>query len=919
VLVLKGQVERRHDVIVQVGGDAARIVPVFPEAEEAVGVEGALSRRAEPLLPVDVSLAGGIRTGARINAPVPISVRIVPAVGALHRYNLAERAGLHDIADFVPPRPGERLHTDLHHSFRLAHLRGNLRRFIESMGHRLFAVHITSAIERRQCDRGVPVVGSSDEYRVDVLAVEQFLMMRVLLRIGRLLCRARQPRLIDVTERDDSNVAFFASAMERHVEEPGASGAEPDDGSVDAVVRSENAAVGGERGGNSRYAVDEIPSCDANLHGRIVSEIPHILEPMRHKRTWLALGVVLAAAGLYSALALWRAARALRTSAEQIEREARIPFTADALDPQVPAGFETLAAPAGFRDATIFGGRIFIGGGSGLFEYDGNGVLVNRFRTGIELPAAPVTALATGAGGGSAMPELWIATAGEGALAYDGAHFRHIRPDAAAFRDIRSILPLATGRVLFGTDKSGVLAFDGTQLSTLHPSLAGVHVTALAGEEASLWIGTRDSGVLHWHAGELDHFGEEEGLPDAHVFSITVAGDTAYAATVLGIAEIRERRVQRVLAQGFAVQSVVQEGAELLAGTLDEGLVRVLLDAKTRPVANESAECANCTIQRVLHTPDAVLALTSDGLYRIGARRTEWTPVLKAEDARLADRNISALAPDSNGRLWVGYFDRGLDIFDPAGGPARHVEDDVVFCVNRIVHDRERERVGVATSNGLVLFTGSGDKRQVLTRADGLIASHVTDVLFRPDGTIVAGTPAGVSFIEASRISSIYAFQGLVNNHVYTLAAMGSRTFAGTLGGLSVIETGLTTASFTTANSGFKHNWITAVLPVSNDIFAGTYGGGIMHLGSGGTWTGFDDLPPSFEVNPNAMAASDRAVYAGTLDRGLALYERSTGRWRWITRGLPSVNVTAISAQAGLVYIGTDNGLVRVPEDTLLK
>ncbi len=634
---------------------------------------------------------------------------------------------------------------------------------------------------------------------------------------------------------------------------------------------------------------------------------------MRHKRSWLALGVVLAAAGLYSAAALWRAARALRTSAEQIEREGRIPFVAAALDLQPPAGFETLAAPAGFRDVIVFGGRIFVGGDGGLFEYDANGVLVNRFRTGIELPAAPVTALATGLG------ELWIATAGEGALAYDGAHFRHIRPDGAPFRDIRSILPLSTGRVLFGTDKAGVLAFDGKQLSPLHRSLAGAHVSALAGEEASLWIGTRDAGVLHWHAGQLDRFGEAEGLPDAHVFSITVSGDTAYAATVLGIAEIRDGHIQRVLAKGFTVQSIVQQAGELLAGTLDEGLVRVPLEAKARPVANESAECANCAIQRLLATPDAVLALTADGLYRIGGRNTEWTPVLKAEEARLADRNISALAPDSTGRLWIGYFDRGLDIFGPAAGSARHVEDDVVFCVNRIVQDRERDRVAVATSNGLVMFTASGEKRQVLTRADDLIATQVTDVLFRPDGTTVAGTPAGVSFIESSRISSIYAFQGLVNNHVYALGAMGSRILAGTLGGLSVIEGGLVTTSFTTANSGFMHNWITAVLPVSNDIFAGTYGGGVMHQGRGKIWTGFDDLPSTFEVNPNAMAASDRAVYAGALDRGLALYDRSAGRWRWITRGLPSLNVTAIAVQSGVVYVGTDNGLVRVPEDTLLR
>ena len=34
----------------------------------------------------------------------------------------------------------------------------------------------------------------------------------------------------------------------------------------------------------------------------------------------------------------------------------------------------------------------------------------------------------------------------------------------------------------------------------------------------------------------------------------------------------------------------------------------------------------------------------------------------------------------------------------------------------------------VATANGLVRFDAAGSQEQVLTRADGLIADHVTDV-----------------------------------------------------------------------------------------------------------------------------------------------------------------------------------------------
>jgi ligand-binding sensor domain-containing protein len=283
----------------------------------------------------------------------------------------------------------------------------------------------------------------------------------------------------------------------------------------------------------------------------------------------------------------------------------------------------------------------------------------------------------------------------------------------------------------------------------------------------------------------------------------------------------------------------------------------------------------------------------------------------------LTDGNITALAADQAGRLWVGFFDRGVDILDAGFSHATHIETPVVFCVNRIVHSADGALSAVGTANGLVLFEGAGQQRQVLTKNDGLIANNVTDVLLRGESMIVA-TPAGITTIAASGTSSIYAFHGLVSNHVYALAASGNRVLAGTLGGLSVLDSGLVTASFTTANSALKYNWITGIVPVGNEWFAGTYGGSVVKLDANGRWSDFEDFRPGAEINAGAMLVTDRAVYAGTLRQGLAIYSRTSGRWHLVERGLPSHNVTAVTAHAGVLYVGTDNGLVQVPESRLL-
>jgi ligand-binding sensor domain-containing protein len=166
-------------------------------------------------------------------------------------------------------------------------------------------------------------------------------------------------------------------------------------------------------------------------------------------------------------------------------------------------------------------------------------------------------------------------------------------------------------------------------------------------------------------------------------------------------------------------------------------------------------------------------------------------------------------------------------------------------------------------------------------------------------------------------VRSLYVFHGLVNNHVYAVATHGSQTVAGTLGGLSVLDDDTVRANYTTANSHLKHNWITALARVGDEWFAGTYGAGVLRLDAPGEWHSFPDLKEGFVVNPNAIAVSGGQVYAGSLDRGLFVYDRASARWTSTSVGLPSKNVTALAAGGGYLYVGTDNGLVRIAEGAL--
>jgi ligand-binding sensor domain-containing protein len=628
-----------------------------------------------------------------------------------------------------------------------------------------------------------------------------------------------------------------------------------------------------------------------------------------------AVVVSLSIAVALGSLVIWRSSRALRSATEDVRAEHELRFAVRPLPAALNTGFEAVSSPAVFLQAAPFQDHLYVAGSAGLQEFSPEGSLLHQYAVGAELPGSPLVALAPSVLADSREPELIVATATDGLLAFNGRTFRQILPVSPDARAITCILPVASGHLLIGTRKRGVLVYDGKQITVLHPTLDAFYVTALAGNESDLWVGTLNRGVQHFHAGETDSFAEAQGLPDPQVQSLAISGDTTYVGTATGVAVFTAGRFSRVLAPGVLSTALLATPTQLYVGSEDQGVIVIPLEGRhPNPNLEQGSELAE--VRQLFASGETVFAVARDGLYRMNPHAFGWQRVMEAGSATLTDRNISALATDASGRLWVGYFDRGLDLLAPDNSHARHVEDEHVFCVNRILHDLKSGAVDVATANGLVRFDDSGSEQQVLTRADGLIADHVTDVVAYRDGLALA-TPAGLTFLDATGARSMYAFHGLVSNHVYALGVSGDELMAGTLGGLSLLNKGDVAANFTTATSNLKHNWITAVVRVGPEWMVGTYGAGIVGLDRSGRFHFYEVGSGTFEVNPNAMLVTPDYVLAGTLGEGLYLYDRQSGRWSVIHDGLPSLNVTALAAANGYIYIGTDNGLVRIPEQKL--
>jgi ligand-binding sensor domain-containing protein len=634
------------------------------------------------------------------------------------------------------------------------------------------------------------------------------------------------------------------------------------------------------------------------------------------KLRWTVLaGVILAAA--FGAFWIVRAMQALEEAKSDPSR-AGVRFQFRPISDSKPDSVDFLSTSPDFRDAQLFHESMYLAGAGGIWVYDLAGEPRATYLVGRDLPASPPTAMTVGTLAGDADARLWIGTAAGTILVFDGGRFSQIQLQENGYGAITSLLMLPTGVLLAGYSEAGLFAYDGTAIRPFHPNLRNVSITALAGDDGDLWIGTRDRGVIHWQGGGAEEFQDPNGLPDNRVLSIAASQDRVFVGTPIGVAEFQSGRRNRTIAEGVFARSLLAIGDRLLIGTIDEGILEVKLDNARGFRLPSPSDFSPAEVRRLVAVQGIPFALAPDGLFEQNVRTGLWTRRIEAANASWTDRNVSALALDGAGKLWVGYFDRGIDIADTDLRKSAHVEDEQVFCINRIVWDAQKQVQIVATANGVVFFSPDGKILRRLGKADGLISEHVTDIAVSSDG-FVAATSSGVTLMKAGGPESIYAFQGLVNNHVYSLGMSGRRLLAGTLGGLSQIEDGFVRSSYTTANSPLKHNWISGMTRLRETWFIGTYGGGILQLDAEGGWEESPGIAKNTVINTNAMITIAGRVLAGTLDRGLLTYDPAERRWKTWTEGLPSLNVTALAASSSAVFVGTDNGIVRLPIEKILQ
>jgi len=469
--------------------------------------------------------------------------------------------------------------------------------------------------------------------------------------------------------------------------------------------------------------------------------------------------------------------------------------------------------------------------------------------------------------------------------------------------------------VLIGTQGGGLIEYEGgefrySQAFTDEPELM---VSALCPFEAGLAVGTWKSGVIVISGGQKTRLGGDQGLLEP-VTALASQGGRLLIGSPLALMEWRRGQPVSVVRPDVYVSSITAAGEDVVVAALDQGVIRI----SGRSVKKEPL---GWMVSKAAVLGQALTAMGERGLAAVDGPGGPPS-LFPLETEALSENRLTAVAAGPEGGLWIGTFEHGVDVMGSDYALRANLTEPGFEAIDCIRPSAREGLMYVGTSRGVLIYSGARLTGKI-TKEDGLIGETVFDVLPLQNGGLAIATNRGITFRLSSGLESITAFNGLVNNHVYSLAPIGDIMAAGTLGGLSLVHGRRAQQSFTAAGSPLRHNWITALASGGGRLYVGTFGGGVSALTGDGKWLSSFSALGRLNVNQNAMIIADNKLVAGTFDSGLFVIDPETGEDRPWRGGLTSENVTGIAIwntpSGRKVALATDCGLCVLEAEELLK
>ncbi len=299
---------------------------------------------------------------------------------------------------------------------------------------------------------------------------------------------------------------------------------------------------------------------------------------------------------------------------------------------------------------------------------------------------------------------------------------------------------------------------------------------------------------------------------------------------------------------------------------LSIGVVLIISQSIKAQWENPSLNLTGRAIQCFTISNSAVLSGTDGGLVRSTDNGTSWVNT----GGGLPYSNVRALLNVESYpfNLLTGMVSGKISMSTNygenfTGFPVDSVQLPFLASVNCILEQTNSSRFWVGTERGVYLLPQYYPLSLWIAINTGLPSSETkVRSIIEHNGEIFAGTNSGV--FQLNGFSWDEKNTGLTNLNVLTLARNSSYLIAGTSQG-SVGGVYLSSDNGATWVLSLSNPWITSILTIGSNIFAGTFGDGIWRsTNNGNTWSQINDGLASGAYYVLSLGVNDQYIFAGT-------------------------------------------------------
>ena len=251
----------------------------------------------------------------------------------------------------------------------------------------------------------------------------------------------------------------------------------------------------------------------------------------------------------------------------------------------------------------------------------------------------------------------------------------------------------------------------------------------------------------------------------------------------------------------------------------------------------------------------------------------------------LATNDITAVADDAFGRIWIGYQNGWIQRFDPTGENTLFVDDFEGHGITCFFLSNDTLFVGSDIGVSVYLIDRGEVKETYRRLGDFQVDIPVRDILLFQNqlwvGTeegIAAASLDAVNLLDPQSWTNYTTAQGLPNNSITTLEHLDARLYAGTAGGVAFLDN-----EFTTINTGFASTDVIDLTAFDETMYALCSTG--VCLWDGQSW----NRVGSVFTNGTVAAADDNDLWIGT-EQGILRYASSSDSWESFLPDTPPEN-----------------------------